>query len=105
LNAGFQLKEEVVVQYTFSEGLRPSIPVQDALAVIGSGFFYRLSEEQRGAGCSLKFSIFFVFCTHYLWDVVGNLLGRARGLLKANDCAGLSRTLDASGLALNVCVK
>jgi hypothetical protein len=76
LNADFHIKEEVVVRYNFFEGLQPSGRIQKATGINWCEAIYRPWRKQGGVEHQLKFGKFFISRAHYLWDVVGILLGR-----------------------------
>jgi hypothetical protein len=105
LNAGFQLKEEVMAQYMFPEKLDPSMSVQEASGVNGGRIFYRLSERLYEASGQLKFGNFFILRTHCLWDAVGILLRRIAECVESNDFAALRRQRKGRWSIPHVCVK
>lgn len=94
-----------MVRYNFFEGLHPSRHIQGATSVYWSGAIYRTFGKRGGVEGLFKFGKFLISRTHYLWDVVGNLLGRAPGLARPRIYAVRGGGAKECRVALCVCIK
>ncbi len=94
-----------MVRYNFFEGVHPSKHVQGAMRVNWSGAIYRTWVKQGGVEGRSKFGKFLISRTHYLWDVVGILLGRTPGSVRPRIYAARGGGAKERGMTSCVCIK